>query len=84
MKNVMQCMKYYDQLKFFYDSKSDHTSVIRFAHFLSLRIFQQPFYISLTIHMSYTAQPLILSIINNPFSCTSEHVLIDILQYFLL
>ena len=63
---------------------SDRTSVLRYAHFLSLRNFQQSFYISLTIHMSYTAQLLIRSIISDYFWCTSEHVLIDILQSFLL
>jgi len=63
---------------------SARTSVLRYAHFLSLRTFQQPFHISLTIHMSYTAQPLIRRIIKDHFLCTSEHVLIDILPSFLL
>ena len=40
---------------------SDRTSILRYAHFVSLRTFHQPFYISLNIHMSYTAQPLIRS-----------------------
>ena len=62
----------------------DRTSILRYAHFLSLRTSQQPFYISLTIHRSYTAQPLIRSIINDHFWCNSEHVLIDILQFCLL
>ena len=62
---------------------SDRNSILRYAHFLSLRTCQQPFNISLTILMSYTAQPLIRSIINDRL-CTSEHVHIDILQSFLL
>jgi len=46
---------------------SDRNSILRYAHFLSLRTSQQPFNISLTILMSYTAQPLIRSIINDRF-----------------
>ena len=63
---------------------SDRNSTLRYAHFLPLRTSKQPFYISLTIHMSNTAQPLIRSNINVYFWCTSEHVLIDILQSFML
>ena len=63
---------------------SDRTSILNYANFRFLRTSQQPFYISLTIQMSYTAQTLIRSIINDHFWCTSEHVLIDILQSFLL
>jgi len=61
----------------------DRTSTLRYAHFLSLQTSQQPHYVSFTIHMSHTAQPLIRGIINDHFWCTSVHVLIDILQYYL-
>ena len=46
---------------------SDRNSILLYAHFLSLRTSQQPFNISLTILVSYTAQPLIRSIINDRF-----------------
>jgi len=62
---------------------SDRTLMLRYAHFLSLQTPQQPHYVSFTIHMSYTAQPLIRGIISDHFWCTSVHVLIDILQSYL-
>ena len=46
---------------------SERNSVLRYAHFLSLRTSQQPFNISLTILMSKTAQPLIRSIVTDRF-----------------
>jgi hypothetical protein len=64
--------------------KSDRTSVLRYAHFLSLRTSQHPLNISLTIHISYTAQPLFRYVIIDHLSCTSEHVLIDCFQFFVL
>jgi hypothetical protein len=45
MKNVTQCIKYYDHLKGFLDSELLQHPELRYAHFLSLRTSQHPFYI---------------------------------------
>jgi len=46
---------------------SDRTTTLRYVHFLPLQTSQQPQYVSFTIHMSHTAQPLIHGIINDHF-----------------